>query len=201
MERRTQRTRLALLAGLAAAASAWPALAAEGGEPSIFSGDIGNFIFTLIIFVIVVTVLGKFAWKPVLRVLQQREQMIHDALVEAKRERAEADKLLARYQQQVDHAREEATAIVEEGKRDAEAVRRRLHEEAQREADEMIERAKREIRLATSAAVKDVYDLTGRLAIEVAGQVLQAEVSPDKHRQLVQDALNRISAADDVRQN
>lgn len=198
MERRTQRMRFALLA---AAASAGPAFAAEAGEPSIFSGDIGNFIFTLIIFVIVVTVLGKFAWKPVLRVLQQREQMIHDALVEAKRERAEADKLLARYQQQVDHAREEATAIVEEGKRDAEAVRRRLHEEAQREAGEMIERAKREIRLATDAAVKDVYDLAGRLAVEVAGQVLQAEVSPDKHRQLVQDALGRISAADNARRN
>jgi F-type H+-transporting ATPase subunit b len=198
VERRTQRMRFALLA---AAASAGPAFAAEAGEPSIFSGDIGNFIFTLIIFVIVVTVLGKFAWKPVLRVLQQREQMIHDALVEAKRERAEADKLLARYQQQVDHAREEATAIVEEGKRDAEAVRRRLHEEAQREAGEMIERAKREIRLATDAAVKDVYDLAGRLAVEVAGQVLQAEVSPDKHRQLVQDALGRISAADNARRN
>ena len=198
MERRTQRMRFALLA---AAASAGPAFAAEAGEPSIFSGDIGNFIFTLIIFVIVVTVLGKFAWKPVLRVLQQREQMIHDALVEAKRERAEADKLLARYQQQVDHAREEATAIVEEGKRDAEAVRRRLHEEAQREAGEMIERAKREIRLATDAAVKDVYDLAGRLAVDVAGQVLQAEVSPDKHRQLVQDALGRISAADNARRN
>jgi len=198
VERRTQRMRFALLA---AAASAGPAFAAEAGEPSIFSGDIGNFIFTLIIFVIVVTVLGKFAWKPVLRVLQQREQMIHDALVAAKRERAEADKLLARYQQQVDHAREEATAIVEEGKRDAEAVRRRLHEEAQREAGEMIDRANREIRLATDAAVKDVYDLAGRLAVEVAGQVLQAEVSPDKHRQLVQDALGRISAADNARRN
>lgn len=163
-------------------------------ETSPFAGGIGNAVLTLIIFAAVVYILGKKAWPPLLKVLDEREQSIRGALQEARQERIEAEKLLAQYRKQIDQAREEATAIVEEGRRDAQAVQRRMHEEAQRESQEMIERAKREIKLAADSAVKELYDRTAELAVQVAGGIIRKELSPADHRDLVTQSLERMKA-------
>ena len=121
---------LALAAACCVLFCASASLAAEGGgDRDIFNADIGNFIFTLIVFIVVVGILGKFAWKPLLTVLNEREKTIRESLESARHERAEAEKLLAEYKAQLERAREEATTIVDEGRRDAEVVRQRLQEE------------------------------------------------------------------------
>jgi F-type H+-transporting ATPase subunit b len=163
--------------------------------PNILSGNLGNVVFTLVIFLGVVFILGRFAWKPLLNGLQQREKFIHDSIASARQEREEADKLLARYKQQIDKAREEATAIVEEGKRDAEVVRRRIHDEARQESDAMVARARREIELAGKAAIKELYDQTAELAVRVAGKMIKKELSPDDHRELVRESLETMQGA------
>lgn len=201
----TQRLTLKSLALATVGLLAAPAMAAEGEGPSgldlFLSGNIGNFIFTVIIFGGFIFLLGKYAWGPILKVLKEREDNIHNALVEAKREREEADALLKKYQIQIEKAREEATAIVEEGKRDAEDVRRRIHDEAQVEAKQMAERAKREIQLATDAAVKELYDKTAEVAVTVASAIVERELSVTDHEQLVNDALKRIEDQDGARLN
>lgn len=184
-----------LVSGLAAAgAPLSPALAA-GAETNIFNADVGNFVFTLVIFGLVVVVLGKFAWRPLLKVLNEREKTIRTALETARSEREAARRLLAEYQAQLDRARAEATAIVEEGRRDAEVVRRRAQEETRQEAAAMLARAQREIRLATDAAVKELYDHTADLAVHVAARVLRKQLSKDEHRQLVRESLAEIESA------
>ena len=107
-------------------------------------------------------VLGKFAWGPILKALQARESFIHDALAKAKRDRDEAEARLREYEERLATARAEATAIVDEGRRDAEVVKRKIEEAAKVEADKMIERARREIQLATVTATKELYDLSGQ---------------------------------------
>ncbi|RMF76310.1 MAG: ATP synthase F0 subunit B [Planctomycetota bacterium] len=161
-------------------------------EPDPFAGGIGNAVLTLLIFGAVVLILGKKAWPPLMQTLEQREHAIRGALEEARREREEAEKLLAKYQEQIDHARQEATAIVEEGRRDADVVRRRIQDEARAEAAEMIERAKREIQLATDAAIKELYDRTADLAVEVAGAIIRKELKADDHQALVRESLARM---------
>src|SRR3954471_16341909 len=117
---------LFLLAALTMAAL--PALAAEGAEPppSLLAGNIGNVIWTVFIFVLVLVVLGKFAWGPILNTLQARESFIHEALAKAKRDRDEAEARLKQYEERLAGARAEATAIVDEGRRDAEVVKRKI---------------------------------------------------------------------------
>src|SRR5437763_12037120 len=134
---------------------ALPALAAEGaGEasPSLFAGDLGNSVWTVLIFVLVLVVLGKYAWGPILSTLQTRESFIHEALAKAKADRDEAEARLKQYEERLANARAEATAIVEEGRRDADAVKRRIEATAKAEADKMVDRAKREIHVATVTA-------------------------------------------------
>lgn len=188
-----KRDLVAIAAVCCVSALSVPALAAEqGGETDIFNADIGNFVFTLVIFALVIGILGKFAWKPLLTVLNDREKTIRESLESARRERADAQKLLADYQAQLDKAREEATAVVEEGRRDAEVVRRRLQEEARQQAQETLARARREIQLATDTAVKELYDRTAELSVQVAGGIIRKELSPADHGRLVADALEEM---------
>ena len=174
---------------------ALPVLAAEGegGEPSLFAGDLGNSFWTILIFVIVLVVLGKFAWGPILSTLQARESFIHEALAKAKADRDAAEARLKEYEDRLASARAEATAIVEEGRRDAEAVKRKVEAEAKAEADKTIERAKREIQIATDTATKNLYELSAKLATDMAARVIGRELSPQDHERLIAEAIDGIS--------
>lgn len=189
---------LTILVSLALAAPAFAAPeAAEGGGGggNIFAGDIGNALWTLVIFLLVVFVLGKFAWGPILNTLQTRESFIHDALAKAKRDRDEAEARLREYEARLAAARTEATAIVDEGRRDADAVKRRIEAEAKAEADKMIERAKREIQIATDTATQDLYRLSARLATDLAARVIGRELTPQDHERLIAEAIDGLNGA------
>lgn len=160
--------------------------------PSLFAGDLGNAIFTLLIFLLVLVVLGKFAWGPLLAALQKRETFIRESLELAKRERETAEARLHEYEQRLLKAREEASAIVDEGRRDAEAVKRRMEEDARKSTEATIERAKREIGLAKDTAVKELYEQSAQLAMEMASNVLKRQLSTEDHHRLVQDALTEL---------
>jgi len=151
-----------------------------------------NVIWTLLIFLTVVLVLGKFAWGPLLTALQKREEFIHHSLEEARREHQEAEELLKKYTEQIHHAREQASAIVEEGRRDAEVVRRRIEAEARANADDIVKRAKRDIEIAHQHAIKEIYEEVADLATRIAAQVIGREVKPEEHREFVIGTLNEI---------
>jgi len=181
---------LTTLALMALAAGPVLAAEAEGGESlSPFAGDLGNVLWTLIIFVLVLVVLGKFAWGPILSSLQARESFIRESLETAQRDRQESERRLKEYEERLAQARTEATAIVEEGRRDAAAVRHKIEEDARREADKMIERAKREIQIASEAATKDLYSVSARLATDLAARILGREISPQDHQRLISEAV------------
>jgi F-type H+-transporting ATPase subunit b len=186
--------RALFLSGVAMA-GALPALAAEtAGEapPSLFAGDLGNSVWTILIFVLVLVVLGKFAWGPILSNLQAREKFIHDALSTAKRDRDAAAAQLREYEERLATARTEATAIVDEGRRDAEVVKRKIEEAAKVEADKMIDRARREIHLATVTATRELYDLSAKLATDLAARVIGRELTAKDHERLIAEAIDGI---------
>jgi F-type H+-transporting ATPase subunit b len=195
------------LFALAGLALALPALAQEAAEhgaeeaPSLFAGDLGNSVWTLVIFLIVLIVLGKFAWGPILKTLQSRETFIREALESAKHDREAAEARLKEYEQKLAASRAEATAIVEEGRRDAEVVKRRIEAAAKEEADKTIERAKREIHIATDTATKELYTLSAKLATQLAAQVIGRELSPQDHERLISQAIAGISGIDGAGRN
>lgn len=183
-----------LLAAAAAFAAEAPTAHAEGGGGNVFAGDIGNALWTVVIFVLVVVVLGKYAWGPLLTGLQAREAYIRDSLETARRDRTEAEDRLREYREKLAGARAEATAIIDEGRRDAEAVKRKIEEQTKHESDQMIERAKREIEIATVEATRQLYALSGRLATELAARVIGRELDPKDHERLIEESIAEISA-------
>jgi F-type H+-transporting ATPase subunit b len=193
----------AVVAGGLTGMGSGPVLAVEegGGETNIFNADVGNFLFTLIIFGLVIYLLRRFAWNPLLDVLSKRELTIKQALEAAQREREQAERLLADYQAQLAKAREEATAIVAESRRDAEAVARKVQEQARKESEELVARARREIELATESARKELHDQASELAVMVAGRIIEKELSAADHRELVARSLREMQATGKVKTN
>ncbi len=170
------------------------ASAAESGEsPGLFSGDLGNVIWTLLTFLAVVFVLGRYAWKPILSALQKREEFIRASLQQAKEDREKAEAQLQEHARRLDQAREEASAIVDEGRRSAEVVRRKIEGQARQEAEALLERAKREIGTARDSAVKDLYALTAQLSTEVAARVIRAELDEKAHERLIEESIEELS--------
>jgi len=182
----------AIWSAIAGALVALPAMAAEGEDSNIFAGDLGNMIWTVVIFTLVVVVLGKFAWGPILEGLQARETFIRDSLSEAKADREAAGETLESYQAKLAEARGEATAIVDEGRRDAEEVRQRIEANAKDEAGKIVARARREIDLAKEAAVAEIFTLASQLSTEVAAKVIRKELTAADHERLIQEATDKI---------
>lgn len=172
-----------------------PLLAApegEGGGGGIFSGDLGNVLWTLVVFFLVVFVLGKYVWGPVQDSLQAREDFIRESLETAKKDRDEAEARLKAYDDKITSARAEATAIVEEGRRDAEVLRQRIEEEAREEAEKMLSRAKREISIAQETAVKELYTLSGTLATDIAARIVGRELKAEDHQRLIEQSIGEL---------
>jgi F-type H+-transporting ATPase subunit b len=174
--------------------TALPTLASEGGEqPNLFTGDLGNVFWSLATFLVVLGVLGKFAWRPILGALQKREDFIRDSLACAKRDREESERKLKEYTDKIVAARSEATAIVDEGRRDAEALRRKFEEDAKAEAKAIMERSRREIQIATETAVKELYSLSAKLATDVAGKIIRKELNAKEHERLIAESIEELA--------
>ena len=125
----------------------------HGGGLSPFSGNVGNALWTLVIFVLVVAILGKFAWGPILELLKAREAFIHDALSSAKRQKEAADASLKEYTEKLQAARLEAESIISQGRADAERVREELKQKARAEAATIVQNAERSSRSVTKRPI------------------------------------------------
>ncbi len=187
------RQRLLTVAFLAL--TALPLHAAEetaGAALSPFAGNLGNAIWTLAIFVIVVIVLGKFAWGPVLALLRQREEFIHRSLSDAKRDRDEAEARLKDYAAKLQSAHAEALTILDQARRDAERVREELRQRAKAEADKLIANAQSQIQLETTRALQQIRVEAVDLSVAIASKLLQRNISKDDNEKLIADALRQI---------
>jgi F-type H+-transporting ATPase subunit b len=196
--RRIPWTSIALACAVACAvALASPCLAAEGhGEeqPSLLSVNVVVSIATIVTFLLLLVILTKTAWKPILTGLQAREKGIRDQIEGAEKANAAAKALLSEYEQRLAHATDEARAIVEEGRRDAQAVRGKIEAEARAAAADERDRAVRDIDLARQKALKDIYDEVARVATEVAGRIVQREIRPEDHKKLVEQGLSQLES-------
>jgi F-type H+-transporting ATPase subunit b len=175
------------------ALTALPIHAAEDAAAlSPFAGDLGNAIWTLGIFLIVVIVLGKFAWGPVLGLLQQREEFIHRALSDAKHDRDEAEARLKEYAAKLQSAHAEAAALVEEARRDGERLREETRQRARSEADKLIANAERQIQLETSRALDQIRKEAVDLSVMIASKIIQRNLTKEDNERLIDEALKQV---------
>lgn len=152
----------------------------------------GLLIWTIITFIVLVFVLRKVAWKPLLTALEQREGSIRGALDDAQRARREAQDLLAENQRILSEANRESARIIEQGRGEAERQRVALTEQARQEAQRLTEEARREIVRERQLAIQELKNTAADLALQAAGQLLRTSVTDADHRRLVTEFLDRF---------
>jgi len=177
-----------ITAALLAVAVVSPALAADGN----LYGDLGQAIASLIIFGLLLLVLGKWAWKPIIEQLQKREKRIADTIQSAQDRQAQADALLEEYRQKLAAADAEAGEVLASARKEAAAAREQILQAARAEAQRIAEQSNTEIEQAKSVAIRDLYEQAAVLATDVAGKIIRRQLKPDDQKQMLQDALAEI---------
>ena len=152
----------------------------------------GLLIWTIITFVILLIVLRKVAWTPLLSALEQRESTIRNSLDEAQRVRQESEQLLAENRRILANANRESARILEQGREEAERLRASITEQAHTEAQRMIDEARREIVRERQLAVQELKRTAADLALVAAGKLLRTAVTDEAHRRLVTEAIDRF---------
>ncbi|MCE2494991.1 MAG: F0F1 ATP synthase subunit B [Flavobacteriales bacterium] len=154
----------------------------------------GLVFWTTLSFLILLLLLRKFAWKPILGAVNAREKSIEEALIEAKKAREEMANLKADNERILKEARAERDQMLKE----ARTIRDNMIEEskgsAKAEAEKIISSARETIENEKKAALHELRNTVGTLAIEVAEKVLRSELTnTDKSKELVDDYLKDIS--------
>lgn len=152
----------------------------------------GLLIWTIITFVLLLVVLRKVAWTPILATLEQRESTIRESLDEAQRARQEAAELLTQNRQILADANRESARIFEQSRAEAERLRSSITEQGREEAQRLLDDARREIGRERRLAVQELKSTAADLALGAAGQLLGTTVSSDDHRRLVTEFLDRL---------
>jgi F-type H+-transporting ATPase subunit b len=155
----------------------------------------GTLFWTILTFVLLMLILKKFAWKPILKTLSDRENKIKVALYQAEQDQKEAEKLLADQRKLLEKARMESVQIINDSKKSAEASRKELLEQARIEADRQLERAKQEIELSKDAAIDEVKKYATDIALLAAQKVVGDTLSREQHLNLVDKYVKQLSQA------
>lgn len=171
--------------------------AAEGGHGEANSSPLevkkDLAIWTGMVFLIVASILWKFAWGPIAAGLDKREQGIADDISAAEKSNSDARDLLQQYQDKLTASEEEIRQMIESGKRDAEKIGQGIVDKAQGEADANTRRALEEINLATDGALKELAERSATLAVDLAGKILSEKLDGKAHSGIIEKAVSRFS--------
>lgn len=142
----------------------------------------GLIIWQAIIFILLVILLSKFAWKPILGSLKEREESIQNALDTADKARAEMAKLTSDNEKLLKEAREERDKMLKEAREVANRLKDEAHVDAKKAADKIISEARAAINVEKEAALRDVKTQVALFSLEVAEKLMKKNLSSDKEQ-------------------
>jgi len=154
-------------------------------------------IWTAVVFLLLLACLKYFAWGPLSAGLDKREKHIADEIAQANQANQKAKELLAGYEKKLADSQDEVRAILDKARRDAEQVGREMLDKAKADAKAEQERMLRQIDAAAAAAIKELADRSAALAVELAGKIVGAKLSPKDHAQLIEQAVSGFTAGKD----
>jgi F-type H+-transporting ATPase subunit b len=154
--------------------------------------DPGLFIWTIVTFLVLLTLLAKFAWGPLLQTLEARQETIKKALADAEKARLELERLNQQSEQIIRQARVDAESIVVASRADAERLRNELREKARSEADGILKNAERQIQLETARALQQIRHEAADISIDIASKLIGRNLSRADNEKLIQEALSKF---------
>ncbi len=149
-------------------------------------------LWTLVVFLVLFTVLYKFAWGPIATGLDKREHRIAEHVAAAEKAHRDAQDMLAQYDRKLTSVQDEVRAILDEARRDAEHTGQQIRAQAQSEGEAFKARAEREIDTATQQALRSLAEQAANLAVDLAGKIVKTRLTAADHAGLIADAVAKF---------
>jgi F-type H+-transporting ATPase subunit b len=166
--------------------------AAEAPTPSLLQPNVGLFVFTVLVFAIVAYILGKYAWGPIMNVLEEREHSIEESMTRAERALAEAKQIQADNAKARREAEQEAQRILREAREASEQLRGEEVEKTRAQLRQMQEQAQAEIEREKQGALEALRNEVADLAIQAAEKILAENLDAARQRRLVDDFIDQL---------
>lgn len=161
-------------------------------KDTLLSVEPGLLIWTIIIFFVLLLILKKFAWGPLLKSLNDREQSIKDAVERAETLKQEAEQILAQNKAMLAKADEDSRRIIAEGRDLAEKMRAELVAKTNEDTSRMIAQAKSEIEREKVGALNSLKDEIANLAVQAAGKIIDENLDASKQKKIIDNFINQI---------
>lgn len=158
----------------------------------IFKPEPGLMFWTVISFGLLFLVLAKLGYKPILDIIAKREEGIRHSIDEAERVRTEAETLFQDYKKQLDEARKEAQAILEQGKQMGDGMKAEIVDRAQKEADGIVKQALDEISRERAKAIAELETKITDLTVLTTAKVVQQTLTDKDHLRLIEESLAEV---------
>ncbi len=152
----------------------------------------GLIAWTIVTFIILVLILRKFAWKPILKALQDREAHVQSTLERAEEARKEAARILDENRKQLDRAEEEGRRIMTESRALGEKLKEEIIAKANQQSQRLVDQAKEEIDRDKQAALNQLRSEVASLAIKAAEKILDETLDETRHRKIVDAYLHQL---------
>ncbi len=159
---------------------------------NIFEINLGLFVWSLITFVILVALLWKFAFGPLVKMQKARQDEISQSIHDAEQLRDEANELLASYKQKLAEARDEAVAILDRARKAGETTKAEVVEEARVQAEATLAKARQQIERDTNQALQKIREEVADLTLAATEKVARTSLSEKDQLRLIQEAINEI---------
>ena len=171
--------------------------AAEGGGEDeggsfLVSPDIGLMIWTLLVFLIALAILYKYAFPRIGEALDKRQRAIEDSIDTAARTKAEAEELLAEYRERLKEARVQAEDIVTRARKAGDQAEREALEAGRAKRAELLQQARRDIQAETSRAIGEIRAEVASLTVVATEKVTRKSLTADDQRRLVEEAIGEL---------
>jgi F-type H+-transporting ATPase subunit b len=154
--------------------------------------DPGLFIWTILTFLVLVTLLARFAWRPLLQALDSRQELIRKSLNDAQQAKQELERLQHESAQIIRQARIDAEAVVAQSRSDAAKLREEMRQKAKAEADGIVRNAERQIQLETQRALQQIRHEAVELSVMIASKILRRNLTKEDNEKLIEEALKQV---------
>jgi F-type H+-transporting ATPase subunit b len=161
---------------------------------ALVTPGVGLIFWTSIVFILLLVLLGKFAWKPILSAIKEREEGIATALKSAEAAKEEMENLKAGNEKILNEARSERDALLKEARDTKESIIAEAKTKATKEADRILATAREQIVAEKNAAIADLKAQVATLSIDIAEKILKSELSSDeKQKSLVNNLMKDVN--------
>lgn len=167
-------------------------LASGSGGGSLLDVNPGLIIWTIVTFLILVFILKKVAWKPILSALDQREKDIKDSLEKAEKAKEDAQRILDENQATLAKAEEESKKIIEQSRSYAENLKEQMLKESKEQAKKIVEDAAEEIDRRKDSAFEELKDQVAKIAVNAAEKIMKQNLDADKNKHIVDSYLKDV---------